>query len=170
MSSKVKTGKAYWQERIEEHFEREIAEVRAKDPSLQTRLKAKAKDRAIDALGVRDLVRQEAALLTEKDKIEKRLHRIRGELGATAKRDGFYDWQVQQWLDNAAQSHLRAIMERDKLGRQIAALEDRKRDALDALHLATSPKQVAQVWKDTRCDGDPSVIDDESFLEELRRM
>jgi hypothetical protein len=153
MSRITVTEKQHWKERIEHRISKAIAEIEAQDPSLMPTLRARAEELAHEALGTLEHHQKLNALRSniksledERDQTERVmwLHA----LGADALRSGEYHARSSFWTLHS--KHTARIeneqLKHSPLGLKILALKSEKESLLDTVWLATSSKQIRDLW------------------------
>ncbi|MBM3970435.1 MAG: hypothetical protein FJ302_11310 [Planctomycetes bacterium] len=149
--------KEHWKERISRRIDKKIAAITARDPGLFDRLGSEARQRAIQSLGVSELMAEQEQLEQQKKALETRdgvvcrllLARLRGVPAETI--DMYSMCRSETEIGNAIKSrqavHEDELMREHELGRQIVQLRLERENLLDTVFLATSPIQVRVLWE-----------------------
>jgi hypothetical protein len=146
--------KEHWKDRIEKRIAKKIDQLYDSDPQLASQLSELPRERAIDSLGLRakwdelhDLEEQEKEIQKQKEAACEEMHFI---ITGSRERHGYYRHRVDDAVENAIKK--RMDTERDKIlaesevGRTILSLQSESENILDTVWLATSPKQVKELW------------------------
>jgi hypothetical protein len=146
------TEKQHWKERIEARINKRIEHLKSGNPQLFVEVADQARVKAVASLGIK----QDHAALVALEKKEKDLElqkkaliatlyqKLTGECSAgeywvRSKIDGRISEQQAKHQDELLLSH--------ELGREIARLNSEKENLLDTVWLATSPRQVTDLWQ-----------------------
>ncbi len=157
MSQLTVTEKNHWKERITRKIEHAIEELYAKDkPTFLEELRREARQRAIVSLGIAELKATVAQIEQEKVQLDKNRGRAYCEMLAILEglpvehiQSTHYTepYEVKQAIARRAKVHEQEILEGTELGRQVLALGREKEELLDTVWLATSGKQIKQLWQ-----------------------
>jgi len=157
MSGLTVTEKEHWKNRIAKRIERKIETLKASDPGLFTRLAIQARQRTLENLGLSDLNQRLEELEKQEQECQKQKVRIEREMVAVVRGvtvddldDGRYYGRYNNEVDQAIDKRKGVIedelLAENDLGRQILKLRHERESLLDAIWLATSPKQVKDLW------------------------
>jgi len=146
--------KEHWRERISRKIDQAIDTLCAqRDPGYRERVRAAARQRALESLGIA----QSQARLAEIDGAKESLDREKNQLlGQMAVKIGRPDtssisyYAQKEAIDNAIRArqkvHEKEFLAADPLGQHILDLQLEQEDLLDTVWLATSPVQIKQLW------------------------
>ena len=150
------TEKEHWKNRISRRIEQAIeATYASSDAGFLERVNEEAKKRAVESLGLTDLRAQLAKLedeskaneLAKKATQKKMVAVVRG--CSLEELDCVHYWGGE--IDNAINVrraiHRREVLAESVIGRQILDLEKEKEELLDTVWLATSGKQIKELWE-----------------------
>lgn len=148
--------KEHWKTRICRKVDQAIENLLAKsDRHYLTRLAHEAHELAIDSLGIRELQarieetdRQEKAICNERQQLNRAIVAQATGLRVEDLPNAYYAplSEVDRALRQRARVHEHELMGRDELGKQILALHREKEELLDTVWLATSGKQIRELW------------------------
>jgi hypothetical protein len=152
--------KEHWKERISARIKKKIdALIATEDPGLLVRVQRKARMRACDGLGIGDEEREFLELDKEKRRIEKRQRRLRAEqiakLRSTTPEQELetgvylhpYDARVESDVRDRARALEDQILSESEVGRRVLTLRREQEHMLDTVWLATSCRQVRELWQ-----------------------
>jgi len=152
--------KNHWKERIAKRIEQRIETLVEKhDPTLLQRVSEEARAKAYESLGIDVQQRELEAIEKQKEEMERRQRRLRAEQralinGTTPEEElerggyyGRYDHEVEQAVNARAKALEADILAESDLGRQVLALRHEKDNLLDTVWLATSCKQIKELWE-----------------------
>jgi hypothetical protein len=147
--------KEHWKSRISTRIDRAIESLCAKnDPGLLERICSQAKQEAVQSLGIAE----HQAVLEQIEKDKKTLERKEREtrvaivatVTGTPAEDVHYapycNHQVSDAIKRRQSLHEEELLAADPIGKKILNLRREKDDLLDTIWLATSPKQVKELW------------------------
>jgi len=150
------TEKEHWKERIGKRIEKKIEVISAEDPNLLDRVQREARQRALVSLGLADMQQERDAIEQQQAALDKRdshlefamIAHIRGvSVDDVNDRDAY---RHAQELHNAIQRrraiHEDELLASDEIGQRILTLREEKDNLLDVVWLATSPKQIKELW------------------------
>ena len=159
MATLTVTEKEHWKERITQRIKKRIDRIIAQEPQLFDRIKREARERALVSLGLADLQRerdeierQQEALKGREERVERQmLARVRGVSIDTideAECYGYsYNREVEETIVRRSHIHEDELLAENEFGRQIVKLRDDEASVLDAVWLATSPRQLKTLWE-----------------------
>ena len=148
--------KEHWKNRISMRIDKKIAAVTALEPGLFTRIESEARARAIQSLGIAELMSEKERIEQQQKSLENReevmsravLARLRGTPPDTI--DSYAVSRSEVEVNNAIKArqavHDDELLREHELGRQIVQLRLEKENLLDTVFLATSPVQVRELW------------------------
>lgn len=148
--------KEHWKDRIERRIEKQIEAQCSDEPGFMDGIHEAARKRALESLGVARLQnrldqiqRQEDALDAKQKKTQKEMIAI---LRGIPVRQVTKDlWRLKEEIETAVEK--RQVIHEDELlaetdrGREILNLRTEKENLLDTVWLATSPKQIKDLWE-----------------------
>ncbi len=149
------TEKEHWRKRLAARIERRIdALVAATQPGFLLQVEDSTKTKAQSALGIEQELIAAKELESKAETASKKAKELKAKAFAKAKRRATSTVGYQYHTDHAltalveseAKHYRTAIMEETELGRQILRLEQEKEELLDTIWLATSPKQIKELW------------------------
>jgi len=158
MASLTVTEKAHWKERITQRIKKRIDTIVAQDPQLFDRIKREARQRALVSLGLADMQREteenerQKKLLNDREAAiqQQMLAKVRG-VPVDALQDyysyGRHNHEVEQTIERRSAVHEDELLVENEVGRQIVKLHSDEASVLDAVWLATSPKQFKTLWE-----------------------
>jgi len=170
--------KEHWKDRIGKRIDRRIETLVAnQEPRLLERVAERARQRAYESLGIEAQQRELEALRKQKDQIERRERRLRAEQravinGTSAEAElerggyyGSYDHEVEQAVEARSKALEAEILSESELGRQVLALRAEKENLLDTVWLATSPKQIKELWEavNSLLEASPTALEDKAL-------
>lgn len=147
--------KQHWKERIEKKIKQRIHALKSQSPALFTAAEVVARTTAIESLGIGDDLDQHEKLKSQIEDLENQkkvksisiLERLSGE---PVMRGYYSDYEFQNSLDNLLKIHiqkkLEAFLQASPLGREVAKLESEKENLMDTIWLATSSRQMSDMW------------------------
>ena len=150
------TEKEHWKDRIARRIDKRIEAISADDPNLFDRVKRDARQRALDSLGLAEMQAELDAIEQEKQTLEKRADRIGKGMLAHVRGvpvediNDFYgyrrDHEVSGAIERRQQVHEDELLGESDLGQRILHLRREKEELIDVVWLATSPKEVKELW------------------------
>lgn len=153
------TEKEHWKTRIEAKINRRIKTLIADtNPTYLEEIRSRARSLALKELGIADLQERYDSLEQEEQNIKRQLFSLDVELAAlvtgrsrdTLRQDGSY--HLEQLKKNAVEENAtlleNRLMSEDELGRSVLKLRSEREELLDTIWLATSPRQIRELWKD----------------------
>lgn len=147
--------KQHWKERIEKKIKQRIHALKSQNPALFTEAEVVARTTAIDSLGIGDDLDQIEKLKSkietlETQKKEKCISIIGRLSGEPAMRGYYSDYEFRNSLDNLLKTHIQKklddFLQASPLGREVAKLESEKENLMDTIWLATSSRQMSDMW------------------------
>ena len=151
--------KNHWKERLSKRIDKRIEAIAAEDPNLLERVKRDVHNRAMQSLNLADLQAEIDRLEREEEELEKRervlnrtmLARVRGvpietidELSVY--QSGKHNHEVQAAITRRQAVHEDDLLKESEVGRRILQLRVEKDGLLDSVWLASSPKQIKDLW------------------------
>ena len=160
------TEKEHWKNRISRRIDQTMQSLTAaNDPGFLDRLGKDARKRALESLGLSELYERVANTKQQrKDLIREENYTYR-EMIATVKRcdireveemDGVegvrlgyscFPSAVERAIDLRQAVHEKELLDESSMGRRILQLREEKEELLDTVWLATSGKQIRELWQ-----------------------
>ena len=147
--------KEHWKQRINRKVDQAMdALLATNDAGYKERISTEAHKLALRSLGIEELEGQAAEL--ERQEENSRLQRqqllramiaqITGCRIEDASASYSTQLEIKQAIEKRKLLHEEQLMEKDELGRRILAYRREKEELLDTVWLATSGKQIRQLW------------------------
>jgi hypothetical protein len=157
MSGLPVAEKEHWKQRIEVRIEKRIEALKAQSPGHWEQIKRSAKERALESLGLTDLQSELDDVVARRAALDERERQLeRGMLARVRRVDvkdvddcyyhGHVEQEVKQAIAKRAALHEDELMAEDDVGRDVLKLRAEKENLLDVVWLATSPKQIRELW------------------------
>jgi hypothetical protein len=154
------TEKQHWKERLARRVDRKIEALGAEEPNLMDRVQREARQRALESLGLAELQAELDAIEEQEQALEKRkersqkamLARVQGvpvedvESGSSYYQ-GDHHPEVSRALQRRQAVHEEELLAESPIGQQILRLRREKEELLDTVWLATSSKQIKELWQ-----------------------
>ncbi len=150
--------KEHWKDRITRKIDQAVESIlAAENPNFMEEIRRKAKIKTWESLGIAKLKKEVEEIETEKEKLDKKritafrnmLAVVRGvSIDDVDKSEVRYSehGDVQRAVRRRQQLIERELLAEDELGRRILRLRLEKEELLDTVWLATSPKQIKELW------------------------
>ena len=148
--------KTHWKNRIGHRIDKQIETITASEPNFFDQIDRQARQRALESLRLAEhqaeldeIERQKEAL----ERREKQLHkamlaRIRGVQPEDL--DDYFSYRHDSEVDRAISRrkavHEDELLAESELGQRVLRLRQEREELLDVVWLATSPKQIKQLW------------------------
>lgn len=146
------TEKEHWQRRIEAKINKRIEKLKSIDKTLFESIDEKAKQAAVAELGIeKEHSRYEKAglqirtLTKQREDLEAEMFTILFEDDSES--HYYYKSRVNREIETRQKSHEEKLLSETEFGQEIANLQNEKENLLDTVWLATSPRQVTQLWE-----------------------
>jgi len=145
--------KEHWKERIARRIDKAIEKLVAeKDQHFFTKHKKMSKERAVEFLGFTKQFKAIHEIELQRNKLIKQQEDTWREM---AEMIGFSNADYRYGDRNAVENETskwtkhfeKELLSKTELGRQIELLENEKEELLDTVWLATSPKQIRELWQ-----------------------
>jgi hypothetical protein len=156
MTGLTVTEKQHWKDRIAIKIEKRIEAISAEDPTLLDRIHRTARERALESLGLSQLQGELDAIERQEQELEKRKRRTERAMLAQLRGvsiedvDNFqvygYQREVSEAVNRRQAVHEDELLAESETGQQILTLREEKENLLDTVWLATSPKQIKDLW------------------------
>lgn len=152
------TEREHWKNRIAKRIDKAMEVVYSKeDPGLLTRTKAAAQAEAEESLGIAALKSKREQLAQQIKQLEKETRLVVRHMVATVRgclveevfiADGWRGtpYEVTQAIDQLAAIREEELLAENRLGKQILLLRQEKEELLDTVWLATSGRQIKELW------------------------
>lgn len=150
------TEKEHWKDRIGKRIEKKIEVVSAEDPNLLDRVHREARERALASLGLSEMQQALDGVEQQKSALDKRERQIQRAMLAHVRGvpvediDDYHTYRFDHEVDNAVNRrqavHEDELLAEGEIGQRILKLREEKDNLLDTVWLATSPKQIKELW------------------------
>ena len=174
--------KEHWKNRINRKIDQAVeAILAAENPNYMEKMRREANKRALESLGISKLKKEietidaEKASLDEKRQIVQTriLAVVRGVDAAVKERFGSHSdhFEVTAAIQRRQELTEKQVLAECDLGRRILKLKNEKDELLDTVWLATSPKQIKELWS-TVCgilEHEPTQLQSEAICIEPMR-
>jgi hypothetical protein len=158
MSHLTVTEKEHWKERISRRIDKAIEAVYAEDTSLKSRIADAARSESLKSLGLAELQQQldkieqnEKRLSKQKEAIHRKMLAIvKGVAVDDVRSYSYYSsrpHEVAEAVNRRHGIHEEELLARDPNGNRVLKLRQEKDELLDTVWLATSSKQIKQLWQ-----------------------
>ncbi|MCA9067394.1 MAG: hypothetical protein KDA84_00625 [Planctomycetaceae bacterium] len=148
--------KEYWQSRIEKQIEKRIEVIAADDPFLLDHIGRQSRERALASLGLLDWQTEWDAIEKQRFTLEQRKRQIERSMLAHVRGvpvediDDYENYrhhrEVQQAVERRQAVHQDELLGASEIGQHILELRKEEETVLDAVCLATSLKQIRELW------------------------
>jgi hypothetical protein len=162
MPSLTVAEKSFWKDRIAVRLTKHIEAIKAGDPSRFDRITRRARELALESLGLAgphaelEAVRAEEAALARRKKAAQRAlvaavrgvptEEVGGDFHVPYGCDSGVPAEVARAIEQRQEAHAEALLAEDPLGRRVAELRAEKERLLDIVWLATSPAELRKLW------------------------
>jgi len=150
------TEKQHWKDRIAKRIDKRIEAISAEDPNLLDRVHREGRERALASLGLSEMQNELDTVERQEQELEKRTRQIEKAMLALVRGvpiddiDDYQTYRYEQEVSSAVSRrqvvHEDELLAESKTGQQILALREEKENLLDTVWLATSPKQIKELW------------------------
>ena len=158
MSHLTVTEKEHWKERISRRIDKAIEAVYAEQPGLRSRIAEAAQSEALKSLGLLELQRQLDKLAEAEKRTAKQKESAQKQMLAIVKGVNVHELPSYSYYSSAFQEvtaavnrrqaiHEEELLARDPHGKRILKLRLEKDELLDTVWLATSSKQIKELWQ-----------------------
>ncbi len=148
--------KEYWNGRIEKQIERRMEAIVAEDPSLLDCIGRQSRERALASLGLLDWQKEWDADEQQRITLERRKRQIERSMLAQVRgvpvediddyENHRHHREVQQAVERRQAVYQDELLGESEIGQHILKLRKEKETLLDAVWLATSLKQIWELW------------------------
>lgn len=158
MSHLTVTEKEHWKERISRRIDKVIEATYAEHPGLKARVAEAARADALNSLGLSELQRQLDEIAESEKRFQKQKEAAHKEMLAIIKGVAVADFPAHNYhyslsheitaaIQRRQAVHEETLLARDSVGKRILALQREKEELLDTVWLATSSKQIKELWQ-----------------------
>lgn len=148
--------KEHWNARFSRTMDR-VAEkfLASKDPTLMDDIKREARVKALESLGIAELQQELARVDDESAELDKRRRGVQIEIVALIRgvkvtevsSFRYSDYQEVETAINRRKSKIeKELFENTEIGQRLLSLDEKKDELLDSVWMATSPKQIKELW------------------------
>lgn len=146
------TEKNHWKERIAQRIDKRINQIKCSNPELFQKISEKAKAAAIKTAKIEGQISRADEIDLEIKRLDSERDKLLGTAYSTLfGKDSWRSYSVRSDIDSRiAELQLyekEALMQESEIGRQVASLMAEKESLLDTVWLATSPRQVTDLWQ-----------------------
>lgn len=151
------TEKEHWKDRISRRLDKRIEAIAAEEPNLLDRVHREARQRALRSLGLAEMQTELDAIDEQEKALEKREHQLSKAMLAHVRgvspddiRDSYYGGHAHEEVVRAVTR--RQVVHEDELlaaserGQRIRQLRQERDNLLDIVWLASSSRQIKQLW------------------------
>ena len=146
--------KEHWKETIERKVKRAIAELYAQgEHNLLIRIDKDAKRKALESLGILEWQERLDDIASTISKLMKEQEDVRASINdklSVVRSDSnslyFYQYSLEGIVSAQRKRFHRELLAQEPLGRMVQHLESELEQLLDAVWLATSSKQINEIW------------------------
>ncbi len=156
MSTLTVTEKEHWKNRIARRIEKQIETITASDANFFERIDRQARQRALESLGIAEhqaeldeIERQQEVLQRRERRLRKAmLAKVRGVPPEELDDHPLYrhDSEVDGAIRKRKAVHENELLAESELGQRVLHLRQEGEELLDVVWLATSSKQIKQLW------------------------
>lgn len=146
------TEKEHWKTRIEAKIDKKIAEVIDRNPQLIAEIQKQARHEAIAAL---DIVEEHQAVEVLKEQIadlekakEEKFSKLCEKLDITERGYYYGSSSVESTIRQRASRIETQLLADHDIGKEIVQLQRERENLLDTVWLATSPRQIRDLWNE----------------------
>ncbi len=150
------TEKEHWKNRIEQRIDRRISQIESEDPAFMQGIRTEAHNTALISLGVSELMEKIELNKRREKRQQRELVRLYKQIGAMLDGGRPEDYErstrymLQKQVEDAIEQrkfvHEEELLGKEERGKRIVDLRREKEQLLDTIWLATSPKQIRELW------------------------
>ena len=151
------TEKSHWKDRIAKRIDKKMDALIASDPGLFERINREANRKALESLRIAEFKDELESLAKQETAIERRKNRLEKEMAAKIRGvtveevEDCYQYtgrhpEVDSTVAKRQTLHEEELLAQNELGQQILNLRVERDNLLDTVWLATSPKQIKDLW------------------------
>lgn len=150
------TEKEHWKNRISKRIDQRIEALSAEDPGFLVRVQEAARKQALKSLGIDKLHERRERIQKQRKSLDARDEATERSMLAAVRGVPVRDIRVSRYgtgeeIDSAVKKrqvpHEEQLLAKTKRGRDILRLRQEKDNLLDTVWLATSPKQIKDLWQ-----------------------
>ena len=151
------TEMAFWQERIGRKIDSKIAALSVSAPGLLARVGQRARQQALQSLGLAELQMELDAIVAQKENLQRQEMRVQQAMLAVVRRvpvqevaSGHFGSQhpeVSRTIAQRQASHEEELLAQEEQGRDILRLRREKENLPDTLRLALASPQLKELWR-----------------------
>ncbi len=148
--------KEHWKDRIAARIDKRIDALSAENSNIMERIKEAARERALDSLGISTLDKRAERTKQQISSLEKEEARTYREIAAKLRgvplrdvQDECYgiDREISAAVEKRQALHEDELLAESEMGQEILSLRQEKENLLDTVWLATSGKQIKDLWE-----------------------
>jgi hypothetical protein len=150
------TEKEHWKDRIARRIDKRVEAITAADPNFFDRIERQARQRALESLGLAEHQAELDEIERQKESLERRQKQLHKAMLAKVRGvqpedlDDYFSYRHDSEVDGAICKrkavHEDELLAESDLGQQVLRLRREREELLDVVWLATSPKQIKQLW------------------------
>jgi hypothetical protein len=147
----------HWQERLARLLDRQLQALSARDPTLRGRLRARARQLALQSLGLAEMQAELDAVAAQAKELRRRRRQALRAMRATVRRVPLEEVgerpgrgaaaAVARALRRRQAAHEEELLAEDELGREILSLRREQEALRDTVWLAACPAAVQALWQ-----------------------
>lgn len=145
------TEKEHWKRRIEAKIDKKIEKLKLSNPELFQSVTKQAHTSALQSLGLTKLHQQCEQTKTSIKKSREKEEQQLSEMHKILKGEPETSWRAEDVIKNEVKKqqslHEEELLLNHELGRKISILNEEKENLLDTVWLATSPRQITDLWE-----------------------
>jgi hypothetical protein len=148
--------KEHWKDRIAARIDKRIDALNAENGKIMEQVKEASRERALDSLGISTLHKRAERLKQQKSSLEEKESKTYREIAAklrgvpvrevTDSRYGIAS-EISEAVEKRQTLHEDELLVESEVGREILSLRSEKENLLDTVWLATSGKQIKDLWE-----------------------
>ncbi len=148
--------KEHWKDRIAARIDKRIDALNAENGKIMEQVNKAARERALDSLGIGTLHKRAEHLKQQKSSLEEKESKTYREIAAKLRgisvrevTDSRYGIQseISEAVAERQTLHEDELLAESEAGREILSLRSEKENLLDTVWLATSGKQIKDLWE-----------------------
>jgi hypothetical protein len=158
MSGLTVTEKEHWKERIGQRINTKIESIVASDTEFFEHIDREARQRAILSLGLAELHNEQEEIKRQREQFNQReveltramLAKVRRVPVETIKETYYHsvhDHEVEAAISRRQDVYKDQLLVESEMGKQVLKLRQEEASVLDAIWLASSPKEARSLWQ-----------------------
>lgn len=157
MSHLTVAEKEHWKSRIGRRIDQVIESIYAAHPDLKSRIAEAARSHALSSLGIAELQRRLDTLEQDEKRVNREKEAMQRQMFAVVigkkvediSFQSYYPYRtdVNMAIEKRQAVHEDELLARDPHGQRIMKLRREKEELLDTVWLATSGKQIKELWQ-----------------------